>query len=221
MNRIYDIDIDKRFSEDDRLRIRKSALGLYKTNCYVLIRDGYALIVDPGFHPEVIREMIGDAQPVAILLTHGHVDHRAAAGPVAEAYGLPVHIHPKDEELLYMRRRMPSAYKILFTAETKPLAEGRFKWGPFSVSVLETPGHSEGSVCIAVDRVLLTGDTLFKGTAGRVAGYDGAGADLKRSLERLASLPGDYLILPGHAEYTTLEAERQYNPHLKGEAHED
>ncbi len=91
--------------------IIKRPLGLYKANCYVLIKDGKSLIIDPGFHSKHIIEMVADSEPIAVLLTHGHCDHVSALDEVCEYYNIPAYLHPLDQELLQLIRRRPSVYK--------------------------------------------------------------------------------------------------------------
>ena len=76
------------------MNIIKRPLGLYKANCYVLIKDGKSLIIDPGFHSKHIIEMVGDSEPIAVLLTHGHCDHVSALDEVCEYYNIPAYLHP-------------------------------------------------------------------------------------------------------------------------------
>ena len=88
------------------MNIIKRPLGLYKANCYVLIKDGKSLIIDPGFHSKHIIEMVGDSEPIAVLLTHGHCDHVSALDEICEYYNIPAYLHPLDQELLQLIRRI-------------------------------------------------------------------------------------------------------------------
>ena len=96
---------------DDSMDIIRTPQGLYKTNCYILKENGYALIIDPGFHGQRIMKELQDVTPVGIVLTHGHADHICAVDTLVESYHIPVYMHAKDEELLLVKRRMPSGYK--------------------------------------------------------------------------------------------------------------
>ena len=97
------------------MEILKQPLGLYKANCYVLKEAGQALIIDPGFHAHKVLEMVGDADLQAVVLTHGHCDHVCAVDGVLKERSVPLYMHPGDDELLHAKRRMPSAYKGLFS----------------------------------------------------------------------------------------------------------
>lgn len=199
---------------DDSMDIIRTPQGLYKTNCYILKENGYALIIDPGFHGHRIMREIGEAQPVGIILTHGHADHICAVDALVERYHIPVYMHPLDDELLRVKRRMPSGYKERFTSPYHPLQEGSLEVGPFALYIWEVPGHSAGSVCIGYKRVLFTGDTLFKGTVGKVNTYNGNPMAMKVTLEKIKILNPSYVVYPGHGTSTTLAHELATNPYL-------
>ena len=194
--------------------IIRTPQGLYKTNCYVLKENGYALIIDPGFHGQRIMKELQDVVPVGIVLTHGHADHICAVDALVEAYHIPVYMHPKDEELLLVKRRMPSGYKERFSSPYIALEEGPLQIGPFSLSIWEVPGHSAGSVFVGYKHILFTGDTLFKGTIGKVNTYNGNPAAMKATLEKIKTFNPAYVVYPGHGSSTTLEHELGTNPHL-------
>lgn len=194
--------------------IIRTPQGLYKTNCYILKENGYALIIDPGFHGQRIMKELQDVVPVGIVLTHGHADHICAVDALVEAYHIPVYMHPKDEELLLVKRRMPSGYKERFTSPYIALEEGPLQIGSFFLDVWEVPGHSAGSVLIGYKHILFTGDTLFKGTVGKVNTYNGDPVDMKETLKRIKSFDPSYVVYPGHGSSTTLEHELATNPYL-------
>ena len=87
--------------------------------------------------------------------------------------------------------------------------------GHLKIDVLRTPGHTPGSVTLRVEDVLFTGDTLFRGSCGRTDFPGGSFGDMQRSLKRLADLPGDYRVYPGHEGSSTLDYERKYNPFMQ------
>ena len=194
--------------------IIRTPQGLYKTNCYILKENGYALIIDPGFHGQRIMKELQDVVPVGIVLTHGHADHICAVDALVEAYHIPVYMHPKDEDLLLVKRRMPSGYKERFTSPYIALEEGPLQIGPFSLSIWEVPGHSAGSVFVGYKHILFTGDTLFKGTVGKVNTYNGDPVAMKETLKRIKSFNPSYVVYPGHGSSTTLEHELATNSYL-------
>ena len=81
------------------MEVIKRPLGLYKANCYVLIKEGKSIIIDPGFHCNHIIDMVADSEPIAVLLTHGHCDHVSALDEVCTHYNIPAYLHPLDQEL--------------------------------------------------------------------------------------------------------------------------
>ncbi|KXB86701.1 MBL fold metallo-hydrolase [Veillonella sp. DNF00869] len=194
--------------------IVRTPQGLYKTNCYILKENGYALIIDPGFHGQRIMKELQDMVPVGIVLTHGHADHICAVDTLVEAYHIPVYMHPKDEELLLVKRRMPSGYKERFTSPYIALEEGPLQIGSFSLNVWEVPGHSAGSVFVGYKHILFTGDTLFKGTIGKVNTYNGDSKAMEKTLQKIMTLDPSYVIYPGHGSSTTLRYELATNPYL-------
>lgn len=194
--------------------IIRTPQGLYKTNCYILKENGYALIIDPGFHGQRIMKELQDVVPVGIVLTHGHADHICAVDTLVETYQIPVYMHAKDEELLLVKRRMPSGYKERFTSPYIAVEEGPLQIGPFSLDVWEVPGHSAGSVFVGYKHILFTGDTLFKGTVGKVNTYNGDPVAMKDTLKRIKSFNPSYVVYPGHGSSTTLEYELATNPYL-------
>ena len=151
-----------------------------------------------------------------ILLTHGHFDHTTAVRPILEQYpDLPVYINEKDVvdgrvgdmELVFSR--LPEHNQRYYhDGDTLTL-------GSLTVTVLETPGHSKGSVCLVVEDVIFSGDTLFCGSCGRTDFAGGSYEDMLQSLKRLAMLPGQYRVYPGHDRPTDLDFERRFNPYMK------
>ncbi len=168
------------------------------TGClsYVLVSDGEAAVVDPSRHAGAYEDVLSthDADLVGVYDTHAHADHVSGGRSLADRHDVPYHLHPADAVAL----------------DAAPVADGdTFAVGDVTVSVLHTPGHSPGGVTYAVeDRALMTGDTLFHGSVGRVelgveAGLEGTdvaenAATLHESLQRLLDRRGDPLVLPAH-----------------------
>lgn len=177
----------------------------YKTNCYIVFEGGDCVVIDPGYEAEKIIAALDrfEVRPSYILITHGHPDHISAAKQVAENYGAKVAIGDKD------------AHRLSFEPDV-PLFDGNVVGaGSLAFRVVSTPGHTEGGVCYICGGYLFSGDTLFSGDVGRV---DLPGGDMKalsESLQKLAALDGDYTVLPGHEEPTTLAHERTHNRFMK------
>ncbi len=194
------------------LKVSMLTLGDYQVNCYILYEEDSktCCVVDPGYEPDRIAEKLQDLglRLEAILLTHGHFDHVGAVRDLAADTDCAVYLNPKDLSLPPQLTAGPLYYTHTYgEGDTLHLAGLTF-------SVMETPGHTPGSVCLTCQDALISGDTLFAGSCGR---WDLPGGDpqaIKASLARLAKLPDSFWVLPGHGETTTLSAEKKYNPYL-------
>lgn len=197
------------------LHLRVLPVGFLGTNCYLLSDSGECCLIDPGDEAEQLLQAVEASGCTlrCILLTHGHFDHYTAIPAILQQYpDLPVYIHAGDlseqEGQLTMRR--------LSERNQRTYAEGdTVNVGSLSLRVLETPGHSAGSVVLQVENVLFTGDTLFAGTCGRTDLPSSSPRAMRDSLRRLAALEGDYFVFPGHGEPSTLEQERRTNYYLR------
>jgi glyoxylase-like metal-dependent hydrolase (beta-lactamase superfamily II) len=185
------------------------------TNCYLLKDDqtGQGAVIDPGGAGEGICQAVEKLgmTPAAILLTHGHYDHTGAVAHLRQAYpGIPVYLHPKDAAMMTQVDSL-----VPDIGQTTPYGEGdQVSIGDLTVRVLHTPGHTPGSVTLAVDDVLFTGDTLFQGSCGRTDLAGGEPYEMLASLKRLGQLEGDWQVCPGHEGGSTLEQERRGNCYM-------
>jgi glyoxylase-like metal-dependent hydrolase (beta-lactamase superfamily II) len=200
-------------------------VGMIGTNCYLLAAgDNSCAIIDPGANPGKIAEIIREKgyNPKHILLTHGHWDHTGAVkGLLLEFPGLDFYIGEKDLELLEDAEKSRALFRG-FSAEeyniagAKTLGEGdTVELADLTIKVIETPGHTFGGVCYICGDIIFSGDTLFYENIGRCDLYGGDIKVIKQSLKKLAALPGDYVVYPGHVESTTLEHERANNPYMR------
>lgn len=188
-------------------------LGDYQTNCYVLWSedDHRCLVIDPGYEsPALVQELARrNLTPEAILLTHGHFDHVGGVQSLADRFGCRVYLHAQEAALPEGLTAGPLHY-------TDTYGEGdQLTLAGLTFSVLHTPGHTSGSVCLWFPEAIFAGDTLFAGSCGRTD-LGGSWAEMLASLRRLKELPGDYAVYPGHGPATTLARERAFNPYLRG-----
>lgn len=194
------------------MEIQCLPLGYLQTNCYILTgENNRCLVIDPGDSPGRVLDYLDRSGLTleAILLTHGHFDHVGGVKPLAEETGCPVYLCTEDLALPATMTAGPLHYTCTYDeGDTVSLAGLTF-------TVLRTPGHTPGSVCLQFGDSLFTGDTLFAGSCGRTDFPGSDPAAMVRSLRRLRSLEGVNAIYPGHGESTTLDEEKRYNPYLR------
>ena len=197
------------------MQIKMMQVGPLGTNCYLLEDEASktAAVVDPGGDAlRILSQAQADGVTIRlILLTHAHFDHTGGVSALRKALpDVPVYLHPADAALL------GSEVFPAIGAPTVPYEEGdTVTRGDLTIHVLHTPGHTPGGVCLLAGDALFTGDTLFCGSMGRTDFAGGSYEQIMASLKRLAQLPGDYRVLPGHMDATTLDRERQSNFFLR------
>ena len=189
-------------------------IGLYEENSYVLHDHDHVLIIDPGRYPKQIAACISKKETVdGIILTHGHEDHTGAADDLADLYGCPVYMSLNDLILVDPNNPLRAGYDAPVYHEINDL-KGDMTIGSFRISVIETPGHTAGSVCIRCRSLLFTGDTLFASDIGRTDLFSGDERQMMESLKKFRDLPHDLRVLPGHGPASTIGRELMNNPYL-------
>ena len=188
-------------------------LGAYQTNCYLVWAEGAqeCVVIDPGYTPEQVLQQIKllGKSVAAVLLTHGHFDHVGGVREIAAQTGCPVYLCPEELSLPETFTAGPLYY-------TRTYGEGDIlQLAGLDIRVMQTPGHTPGSVCLITGDVLFSGDTLFADSCGRTDLPGGNWTVIRKSLLRLSGLDRDYTVYPGHGDATTLFAEKQYNPYLR------
>ena len=195
-------------------------VGAYEANCIVLWDGAEALVVDPGQDADLILAFLSDRNLAlrAVLLTHGHFDHvNGIPGILARYPGVPVYAHPSDWVMFGhpMNRNPPDYPGVGRPSDLRDIRDAAKDFPSFGFRVLETPGHTPGSVCIMTGDLLLSGDTLFAGSCGRTDFPGGSMADMRRSLAALAQLPPETRVVPGHGPSTTMAREVASNPFIE------
>ena len=199
------------------ISIRRVICGLIQENCYIVRAEGRddCVVVDPGDDYPKLKAAIGEGRVGAVLLTHGHFDHIMAAGQMAKDFGAPVYVGAEDAEMLNDIEKCDYTGMLGLDRADWPVIDATPFDGALSAcgmdfTVLPTPGHSRGSVCLylAQEGALFSGDTLFRAGYGRLDLYGGKMGDMLRALKALFALPGDVAVYPGHGEATTIGEER-------------
>ena len=203
--------------------IKTLTVGHHDTNCYIVTNENTleCIVIDPGAESNTILNYIEDnhLKCVAIMITHGHFDHVGVAGRIHEETGALIYMNSRDDH-----RSMASPHFPL------SLPDGSVSYDDGDVitaagltfEIIATPGHTPGGVTLKVEDALFTGDTLFRGSCGRVD-LDGADPDaMMNSLKRICEIDGDYEVYPGHMDCSTLIREKTFNYYcraaMKGES---
>jgi len=183
-----------------------------------------AVIVDPGGEAERLIEAVeaSGAKLDAIWVTHAHVDHVGAIAAIKREWDVPIYLHPLDRRLYDAVSRQAEVYGLPFEEPPPPdreFADGQnVKVGEQEMQVMHAPGHAPGHVVIYGDGIALVGDCLFAGSIGRTDLPFSNPPQLALTLEKLAALPPDTVVYPGHGVETTIGEERLSNPFLNGTA---
>ena len=198
------------------MEIKTFIQGALQTNSYILVKDKQGIFIDPQGNPNTFLEYLSEnnINPMAILLTHGHFDHIGAVEYLRESLNIPVYASLKEKELLTnpnlnLSTMMPP---IITLEDCEWIDSNTLELNPFNIKVIETPGHTSGSVCYIIEDIIISGDTLFQNSYGRFDFPTGNLTQLKESLQTLFQLKGNYTVYPGHGEPTTLDHERKFNP---------
>ena len=173
------------------MEIKRVITGALDENCYVLVKNGTCLVVDPGADYNKIREEIGDDKVLGVLITHSHFDHIGALRN-------------------FLTKRSIKIFK------RSNLEEKEYTIGDFKFKCIHTPGHSKDSVTFYFeeDNAMFVGDFIFEGSIGRVDLPGGSKTEMEESLSNFKKMENDVKLYPGHGESTTLNKEKETNPYF-------
>ncbi len=199
-------------------------VGPLGVNCYIVgdEKARQAIVIDPGGNPRDIINAIQRHQVkvTAIVNTHAHFDHVIALTEVRAATGAPFMLHADEAKILAAAQSSSAMFGLAIRQPAPPeqwLTEGdTVSVGALTLTVLHTPGHTPGGICLSFDKGVIVGDTLFQGSIGRTDFPGGDYATLMRSIrDKLLTLDDETLVYPGHGPATTIGEERQINPFLR------
>jgi len=213
------------------LEIKSFEFGSFGTNTYVVSSlpagegrgEASILLIDPACSNEYERQLLKDYMnslscgegrgEVLILATHGHLDHLWGAAWATEQWHTPVLMHKADIPMAQAMQTQYNLFGIRATPQPFPIEplNSQLSTFNFQLSILHTPGHTPGSICLywQDEKVLLSGDTLFRMGYGRTDLPGGDMGQMIDSLRRLFTLPDDTRVYPGHGDFTTIGAEKR------------
>lgn len=201
------------------LEIKSFEFGPFGTNCYVVHTENEVLIIDPACSNQYEQQQLYacvnslnlPSTALHIVATHGHLDHLWGAKWATEQWHMPVLMHEADIPMAQAMQQQYNLFGIRRAAEVFPIENLKSKIKNLKFEIINTPGHTPGSVCFywPEEKVLFSGDTLFRMGYGRTDLPGGNMGQLIGSLEYLFALPGDVHVYPGHGEATTIAAERR------------
>lgn len=200
------------------MQIKRFVLGVFATNTYLLEKDNKCILIDPASKSDKLIDILGDKKLVAILLTHGHLDHIKAVDGLYKKYKCPIYLNEFDEALARDKSqgiKFGLDISSYISCPITYLKEGPLTIDNFNFEVIFTPGHTKGSVCYIIDNCLFSGDTLFKLSAGRTDLDSGSEKDLRKSLKILKGINSNLIVYPGHEEESSLDFEKDNNPYFR------
>ena len=204
---------------------------LFATNCWVIAPSAGSecIVIDPGM-PDVTSSLEDllkkhSLKPVAVIATHGHLDHTFSIQPIADGYSIPTYIHSLDRVALAHPERIHGREFIATYCDSEfvePLDVRELRNGEIvelvgmKLRAIHAPGHTAGSLMFEInEEILVSGDVLFSGSIGRTDLPSGSATDMEQTLRKKILPLSDHLrVLPGHGEETTIAREKKSNPYL-------
>jgi len=213
------------------LLIDSFAAPMFATNCWVLATEpgSECVVIDPGM-PDVslaLEEILQrhNLKPVAVIATHGHLDHTFSIQPIADGYEIPTYIHSEDRAYLSAPEKLlgvefaatVSEMNFVEPSQVRELRNGEvIDLVGLSFRAIHAPGHTRGSLMFEVsEQVLVSGDVLFAGSIGRTDLPTGSAKEMEETLRKKVIPLSDHLeVLPGHGPRTSMASEKKSNPYL-------
>ncbi|MFP4546507.1 MAG: MBL fold metallo-hydrolase [Fidelibacterota bacterium] len=202
-------------------KISKITTDFFQENIWFVSNEKTeTVIIDPG---EIELEQVTSfldihkLKPIAILNTHGHPDHIAGAALLQEQYGIPFYIHEQEKFVLdnvHTMAAMVGMTDLKLPENILYMKGKKLRIQDFNFEIINTPGHTPGSICIKFGLHLISGDTLFRGSVGRVDLPGGSMEQMKKSIEMLKNLDHNINVYPGHGPCTTIAEEINHNPYF-------
>lgn len=198
-----------------------------QTNTYFLIQDNDCFLIDPGSNSKQIIKIIEKNHLIikGVILTHAHFDHFISCNEINQLFDVPLYIHKNGIEILYDPKKNVSAYvgqipplSLDKNIEVIEVNEETKQIGDFQLKIFHTPGHSPEGICLYFkdDKLLISGDTLFKLGIGRSDFYNGNEKQLITNIKnKLFKLPDDTIVYPGHGDKTTIGYEKKHNKYIR------
>lgn len=206
------------------MKIKKLTVGFIQENCYIVYDENTkdAIVIDPGADGEDIAEALEGLNFIAIIATHGHIDHVGQVGYLKSMFNVPFCLSSRD--IFLTNDELFPSFAMALDARPCPLPDidldkvDSVSFGNIQFDIIKTPGHTPGSVCLynKDNKVIFVGDTLFSGSVGRTDLPGGNSLELGESLRRLTQLPDDTTVYCGHGPNTTIGKEKLTNPFITG-----
>ena len=205
------------------INFHKITAGPFQENGYIIYgsKSKYCFIIDPGDNPSSYIDKIEEngLNLLAIINTHGHIDHIHAIQPIKDHFSIPFYIHEKEK--MYLDHYPKGCLMYGMVPNKKPEVdhwlsdETNLEIGEYKLKLIHTPGHTTGGICYQINGDIFTGDTLFKGSIGRTDFPGGDYTTIMNSLKKLINeVPGETRVHSGHGFSTTINEEIKSNPFL-------
>ncbi|HEX3028790.1 MAG TPA: MBL fold metallo-hydrolase [Clostridia bacterium] len=197
-------------------------VGMFESNSYILGSQGEGIVIDAGIKSSYITEFAEKnyLKIKYIILTHSHIDHICHIDEIKNATGALVAVHEEDAkglvEELYNLSALMGMNKAFGKADILLKDGDSIEVGDLRFDIIHTPGHTKGCICVKSEKMLFTGDTLFRMSVGRTDLLGGSRQELKKSiLDKLMKFEDDTIVYTGHGESSTIGYEREHNPFIK------